>query len=149
LNDLRVAGHTRCSRDHENLRAIRRLPAFARSKPAARVDDDAGGIFADDTTDRQEGVVGFDRRRSDNDGIDLRTQPVKVVQRGSAIDIFGFPAKGRNTTVEGLTKLSDDEGPVGWRVSDGREHVRVLLVLVVSCPAFSHRACHCFHLFLH
>jgi len=58
---------------------------------------------------RQLRIVGDCRADANNDSIDQRAQPMQMVETGRSIDVFRMPGRSRDTTVERLPNLADDD----------------------------------------
>ena len=54
---------------------------------AARIDDDARGIGADDVAHRQSRVIGEGAADADDDRVDEGAQPVQMRETGGPIDV--------------------------------------------------------------
>ena len=75
-------------------------------RAAARVDHDAGGIASGPPADRQLRIVRERRAHAHHHGLDLRPQPVQMVERAIAVDPPAFPGNRGDPPVEGLPELA-------------------------------------------
>ena len=81
---------TRALRYHDDLaRAVIGEQAVRRLESAARIDDDARGIGADDVTNRQSRVIRDRAADPDDDGVDEGAQPVQMRETGGSVDVAG------------------------------------------------------------
>lgn len=83
-----------------------------RLESAARIDDDARGIGADDVTNRESRVIRDRAADPDDDGIYEGAQPVQVRETGGSIDIAGTAGRGGDAPVERLANLTNDDEPI-------------------------------------
>src|SRR5262249_1109928 len=76
-------------------------------KTPLRIDDSSDRLRACDLPDRQLRIVSHGRSHADNDDIDQRAQPVKVLNTGWAIDVLRMSRRRRNSPIERLAELAN------------------------------------------
>ena len=88
-----------------------------------RIDDDAGWLAACNAAHSQQRIIGERGSNADDDGIDICSQPMEMVQCGIAIDPAARACWRGNPSVERLSKLGYDIGPVRISANERREHI--------------------------
>ena len=73
--------------DDNSARAVIGEQPGRRLQSAARIDDDARGIGADDVAHRQSRIIGDRAADADDDRVDEGAQPVKMRETGGPIDV--------------------------------------------------------------
>ena len=126
------------SRHHDDsARAVIGEQAGGRLESAARIDDDARGIGADDVTNRQSRVIRDRAADPDDDGIDEGAQPVQVRETGGAVDVAGTAGRRGDAPVERLADLTNDDEWIGRSAAQRPEHLLPWRRKVASKPETS------------
>ena len=111
------------SRDQQSTNAIIGEQSGIGSQAPTRINDGANRLRTSDPSDRQLRIVSDGRPNSDNDNVDQRPQPVKMLNASRAIDIFRMPGSRRDPTVERLPELAYNNQIVYRTLAQGAEHV--------------------------
>lgn len=79
----------------------------------SRIDHDPGGAAPRHPSNGQLRIVGNHRSHPDDHGIDLRAQPVEVIECGGTVDVTRVTAYCRDSPVQRLSKLPNNKRLAG------------------------------------
>lgn len=107
--------------DHQTPDAILVQHPRAPGKTAIGVDHDARRVGAGHMPHGELRIVDNRRSDADDDGIDQRTEAMQMRKPRRAVDIFRVPALCRDTAIERLADLTDDDKIIDGAVAEGIE----------------------------
>jgi glycosyltransferase 2 family protein len=110
-------------RHHESARAIGVEQARARTQSSTWIKNDARWMRPDDATDGELGIVGERSPYSDDDGIDDGAEPMQMGEARWPIDIVRVSGHRRDTAVERLSNLSDNDEIIDASLAQRTEQV--------------------------
>ena len=93
------------------------------SETPPRINDGAHRLRTRDLPDRQLRIVGDGRSNTDDDDVDQRTQPMKVLDTGWTINILRMARSCRDPTVKRLAELAHDHQIIHGSLAQGTEQI--------------------------
>jgi hypothetical protein len=101
---------TRCSPRgyHQPSGAITVEQARRRRQTSARIEHNASRMRTVDAANRELRIISEGGSYSDNDSVNDRAKAMQMRKTGRSIDVVGIAAYGRDTTIERLSDLTDD-----------------------------------------
>jgi hypothetical protein len=110
-------------RDQQPANAVVGEQSGMGSETPPRINDGANRLRTGNLPDRQLRIVGYGRSNTDDDDVNQRTQPMKVLDAGWTVDIFRMARSRRDPTVQRLAKLTHDNQIIHAPLAQGTEEV--------------------------
>ena len=111
-------------RDQKTSDAVVGEHPSAISKAPPRINHSTSRLRTADMPDRQLRIISYGCSDPDDDDIDQRTQPMKVVDAGRTIDVFRMAGSCRDSTIKRLAELTNDHQIVDNALAQGAKQIR-------------------------
>jgi hypothetical protein len=93
------------------------------SQTSPRINDSANRLRTGHLPDRQLRIVSYGRSNTDDDDVNQRTQPMKVLDAGRTVDILRMARSRRDPAIQRLAELTYDDQIIHAPLAQGTEQI--------------------------